>query len=204
MIPKALVSSVRLYLFLLISVSFICGFIYLSSSGYGQQQSVTFQNFVSNKGNFSIDYPGSWIVREKNRFDDPSEHDLRIYQGEKGDNPEYSYPKWKVNFEKSNTNVSRETELQFGSTSELLSQFTIKVIEPVSLTKYKVGGEQTGSYVIGYRGKDTGLNVGEQVLVTKHSGSLYVFSFQAYGEEFDSPELTNIREHMINSIKWTR
>lgn len=80
--------------------------------------------------------------------------------------------------------------------------FTMNVIEPVNLTKYTIAGEQTRSFIYGMKDEAASSTTGEQMLITKHNGTLYTFTFLSPAEDFDTPELSEIREHMIQSIRW--
>ena len=41
-----------------------------------------------------------------------------------------------------------------------------------------------------------------EVVTTNHNKDSYIFQFIASPDNFDNPSLTQIRQHMFNSIKW--
>jgi hypothetical protein len=80
------------------------------------------------------------------------------------------------------------------------------------MNKYKIGGEQAGAFTYVQTKKDysssdstyNGPGAAAEVVSTIHNGQYYLFQFIASSENFDNPTLTEIRQHMFNSIKWLR
>ena len=92
----------------------------------------------------------------------------------------------------------------YDSEPVIQDKFRIKNVEPINFTKYTIDGEPAGTYVSALRSISPKYEIplGEQVVVTKHNGTIYTFTFASFGDVFDSPELTKIREHMFESIRW--
>ena len=89
------------------------------------------------------------------------------------------------------------------------SDYEKRLIESANVTKYGIGGEKAGAFTYVLDSKD--YTDGEttttpvsaiEVVTTIHDGKSYIFSFFASPENFDNPTLTEIRQHMFNSIKW--
>jgi len=199
--------------------SLIFGLVFVPTFCYSQPQSTEyFENFVSKAGKFSIDYPISWTVSERSRFDEPNTVNLSIFNAEKF----ASLPRWDISYLQFNSSLN---SLDWRSLNTLVNSIfearpqqgnpslhpTIRVIEPINLTKYVVDGEPAGSYIHAIRYNTSGLNVGEQTVIlnvgeqtviTIHNNTAYTLVFNSLADEFDSPELTKIREHMIESMRW--
>jgi hypothetical protein len=150
-------------------------------------------------GKFSIEYPLSWTVRERSRFDEPNAVNLSLF------NAEDVLPRWDISYHTlSNKTLAEIVNYFFNARPQLgkPSTYTIRVVEPINLTKYVVDGEPAGNYIYGIRSNVSDLNVGEQTVITIHNNTAYLLTFESLADEFDSPVTTQIREHMINSIRW--
>jgi hypothetical protein len=177
--------------------SLIFGLVLVPTFSYSQLQSnVYFDNFVSKAGKFSIDYPKSWTIKEKNRFDEPDAVNLTIYK-EGG-----TFAEWRITFGQSNISVPEVVQLMYDRDPG--NKFITRNVEPINLTKYTIDGEAAATYISAYKSisPEYDIPIGAQVVVTKHNGTIYAFQFASFSDEFDSPELTNIREHMLESIRW--
>ena len=197
----------------------ICGLVPLPPICYSLPvANVVFDKFVSTNGKFSIEYPLSWTVRERSRFDEPNTVNLSIYNAQ----DEFTLPRLDISYYQFNSSLN---PLDWRSLHTLVNSIfedrpqqgnpslhpTIRVIEPINLTKYVVDGEPAGSYIYGIRYNTSGLNAGEQTVIlnageqtvtTIHNNTAYTLIFNSLADEFDSPVTTQIREHMINSIRW--
>jgi hypothetical protein len=75
------------------------------------------------------------------------------------------------------------------------------------VTKYEIDGEKAGAFTFVIDSKEY-VNpvpvVTIEVVSTIHNGKGYVFQFMSKKDNFDNPTLTDIRQHMFNSIKWLR
>jgi hypothetical protein len=194
--------------------SLMFGLLLVPTFSYSQPQSnAHFENFVSKAGKFSIDYPGSWTVKEKNRFDEPNTVNVSIFNAEE----EFSLPRWDISYLGpigSNTSLAEIVNYFFNDRPQRGDPSlhpTIRVIEPINLTKYVIDGESAGSYIYGIRYNTSDLKVGEQTVILKvgeqtvitiHNNTAYTLVFNSLADEFDSPVTTQIREHMINSVRW--
>ena len=63
---------------------------------------VVFEKFVSTNGKFSIEYPISWTVRERTRFDEPNTVNLSIFNAEE----EFSLPRWDISYYQFNSSLN--------------------------------------------------------------------------------------------------
>lgn len=80
--------------------------------------------------------------------------------------------------------------------------FETRLIEGVNTSKYKIGGENAGSFITVFEEKDGDYKDAYEWVVTIHNNQLYQFQFMSHAEVFDSQRVTEIRKHMFDSIKW--
>jgi hypothetical protein len=80
--------------------------------------------------------------------------------------------------------------------------FENRLIEGVDTSRYKIGGENSGSFITVFEEKDGDYKDVYEWVVTIHNNQLYQFTFMSHAEVFDTPRVTEIRKHMFDSIKW--
>jgi hypothetical protein len=169
--------------------------------------------YTNSKFGFSIEYPNTWKVQEKqNRFEKGS--DLAIESNESIFNPNngkftFSYV--------GKTPFNDVTVLTNIAANEMVANFEAgyekRLIESPDIQKYKIGGQEAGAFTYVLEKKDYSsdttssyntLGTAAEVVNTIHNGQAYIVQFIASAENFDNPILTQIRQHMFNSIKWLR
>ena len=178
----------------------------MASLSYGQQQhrpNMSFDNYVSSKGDFSIDYLANWTIKEKNRFDAPEYPNLIIANGDS----RYGSPRLHISFAQTNASTLELVERMFDRDAKI-DALKPNVVESINLTKYNIDGEQAGTYIYSalfkiHRGSSE-IPIDSQTIVTTHNGMIYAFTFLAPGDEFDLLGFTKVKERMIDSIKWLR
>jgi hypothetical protein len=84
-----------------------------------------------------------------------------------------------------------------------------RLIEGANTTRYQIDGERSGAFTYVLDKKDftsgettTTPDSAIEEVATIHDGKEYIFSFVASPENFDNPTLTQIRQHMFDSIRW--
>jgi hypothetical protein len=164
--------------------------------------------YTNDKFGFSVEYPPSWIISEKqNRFESGVE--AAIESPDLGGSNYGSF----VLADASPSATSNIRILTNLFVNEVIGGFDAdyekRLIERANLTKYKFSGERTGAFTYVLDRKD--FTDGEttttpvtaiEVVTAIHDGKSYLFSFLASTENFDNPTLSEIRQHMFNSIKW--
>jgi len=162
--------------------------------------------YTNNKFGFSIEHPQSWLISEKqSRFE--SGVDLTI------ESPDISNPNHGA-FTFSNAGPTPTNNIRILMNmviNEMVGGFDLdydrRLIENANITRYKIDGENAGAFVIVLDSKELGDSTpvpvtAAEIVMTIHNGKSYLFQFMSRTEDFDSPSLTGIRQHMFNSIKW--
>ena len=94
---------------------------------------------------------------------------------------------------------------------EIVGEFDVdyerRLIDDANVTKYKIDNEQAGvfTYVLDSKDLDDTTSIpvtAAEVVTTIHDGEVYIFQFIASPDKFDNPIVTQIRQHMFNSIRW--
>jgi hypothetical protein len=170
---------------------------------------IQWANYTNDKFGFGVEYPQSWIIEERqNRFENTVETAI-IAPGTKSDT------NWgRFNFE----NASPSTTSNIRVLTNLLMDAAIggfdvdydgRLIEAANTTRYQLGGERSGAFTYVLDKKDftggettTTPDSAIEEVATIHDGKEYIFSFVASPENFDNPTLTQIRQHMFDSIRW--
>jgi hypothetical protein len=79
-------------------------------------------------------------------------------------------------------------------------------IENANFTRYTLDGERAGSFVSVLQDKDDEISLGtaSEAVIAVHNGSGYILQFLSSAEYFDTPTITDIRQHTFNSVKWLK
>jgi hypothetical protein len=93
-----------------------------------------------------------------------------------------------------------DSYLEYASSQS--DDFEARLIEGVDISRYKIGGENSGSFITVFEEKDGDYKQVYEWVVTIHNNQLYQFKFMSEAEVFDTPRVTEIRKHMFDSIKW--
>jgi PsbP-like protein len=200
-----------LFLFTITSVSLILSLqtIYPQTSGTNSTRStpadsqIQWKVYVNDKFGFTVEYPQFWIIDEKqNRFEYRPE--LLISSPELS-NPDYGQFGFTSAPPSPTDNITLMTDLSAENTINSVYG-EMRLIEDTNVTRYKIDGEKAGAYIYVLDERDSVTEskpvVAAEVVVTIHNGKAYMFQFLARPSNFDSPTLTEIRQHMFNSIKW--
>jgi len=195
-----------------ISIFFSLQTIYAQTSNPNSTQTNNTTNqtqwkvYTTNKFGFSIQYPQSWTISEKqNRFESGVE--LTI------ESPDISDPnRGAFNFVSSGPTPTNNIRILTNIIiDELVGGFDVdydrRLIENANITRYKIDGENAGAFLFVTDSKELGDRTpvpvtAAEVVMTIHNGKSYFFQFISSPETFDNPILTDIRQHMFNSIKW--
>jgi hypothetical protein len=158
---------------------------------------VEFSNYTNDKINIQLEYPTGWkIIEKESRFD--SGPDVMI--------ADYSLSK-NINI------VAPDTPSGFDFGTEELTDLTLtavtrqydkeyKTIESPSLTT--IDDEEAGTFLITEQDKydDYAVKYAKQAWIVPKDNKSYVFTFISSSSVFDDPENVEIRDHLINSIKF--
>jgi hypothetical protein len=160
--------------------------------------------YNSSKLGFSIEYPSTWDVHEKqSRFEQGT--DLTISSPDPF-SPLGGQFDASVIGKSPTTNVMMLTNTAINEI--VVDYFDVdyekRLIENANLTRYTIDGERAGTFVSVLQDKEDDLNLGtaSETVVTVHNGTGYILQFFNSAENFDTPETTDIRQHMFESIKW--
>jgi hypothetical protein len=170
---------------------------------------IQWANYTNDKFGFSVEHPLSWIIEERqNRFENTVETAI-IAPGTKSD------PNWgRLNFvyasPSTTTNIRVLTNLLMDAA---IGGFDVtydgRLIEGANTTRYQIGGERSGAFTYVLDKKDftggettTTPDSAIEEVATIHDGKEYIYSFVASPENFDNSALTQIRQHMFDSIRW--
>lgn len=163
---------------------------------------IQWNTYNSSKLGFSIEYPASWAVYEKqSRFEQGT--DLRI------SSPILTEGRFDVVVIDSPPTRNLQVLTNFAIQTLVIDYYNLdyemRLIENSNFTRYSIDGERSGSFVSLLQDKEQGLYLGtaSEVVVTLNGNKGYILQFVIGAENFDTPKTTEIREHMFNSIKWT-
>jgi hypothetical protein len=171
-----------------------------------QIQNITWKTYSNSKFGFSIEYPLSWVIKEKtNRFEPGLDLEIKF----SGDPSNSSYGKFTFNGGKPTLIDDIATVTELGKKQSLDNNFYVNyephLVEDVNISKYVIDGEKSGSFTYSTStiGSDYA-SLGSEIVDTIHNGDLYIFQYIANANHFDDIQNTAIRTHMFNSIKWLR
>jgi hypothetical protein len=185
-----------------------------STSGIEPDKAIEWKNYNSTASGLSIDYPSTWKIQDKqNRFEEscsncPEGTDLEInsFANVSGEirplDPVFMKFAVLIEPEVPDRNITTLTTGLMDSDLEPTEDFENRLIEGVETSRYKIDGENSGSYITVVEEKDGDYKQVYEWVVTIHNNQLYRFTFISDTEVFDTPRVTEIRKHMFDSIKW--
>lgn len=171
------------------------------------QSNLHWKNFTSSNFGIAIEYPQTWqVIQKQNRFEEGPDITFEPADGNILNSGYASFSIGSVGkapFD--NVKVLANIGLK-----AILDDFDVdyerRMIENVNTEKYTIGGEKAGSFTYVEKSTDPDTEylpgIGIEMVNAVHNGQSYIFSFKSSTDFFDSPEVTEIREHMFNSIKW--
>jgi hypothetical protein len=184
---------------LLVSVAILIGMVLSTVVIFDESYAVSYSNYTSDKYQIQFQYPTDWqLTEKKTRFDEGT--DLQIQS--------FTYPNGQILIETVNltdTGSSSFNEFVYDAYKEAITtdySKEYKVIEqPTFLT---IDGQQAGTFL--YTSKDkyeeNAVRVATQIWVVGVGDRAYLIWFTNTPSNFDKPEVTEIRDHFINSIKF--
>lgn len=171
-----------------------------------QIQNITWKTYSNSKFGFSVEYPSSWVIKEKtNRFEPGLDLEIKF----NGDPSNSSYGKFTFNGGKPTLIDDIATVTELGKKQSIDNNFygnnEPHLVEDVNISKYVIDGEKSGSFTYSTStiGSDSAL-LGAEIVDTIHNGNLYIFQYVANANHFDNIQNAAIRTHMFNSIEWLR
>lgn len=179
-----------------------------------QAQDIQWKNHNNTILGLSVDYPSMFIVQEKqDRFEEGAPLIIQSYlEGPNGTttftSPTFTSPD--IVFFQADLDLMASTNQADKNITTLatsLLERTIdyqsvreSIIEGVNTTRYKIGGEDAGSFITVTRIDSN--NLASEYVVTVHNNQVYTFKFMTPSKEFDTPRISDVRKHMFDSIRW--
>jgi hypothetical protein len=192
-----------------------------STSGIEPDEAIEWKNYNSTASGLSIDYPSTWNIQDKqNRFEETCSNctegiDLTIdsFVNVSGIihllDPDFMSFAVITHPEVPDRNITTLTTtimdglLESDKTQIDSQDFENRLIEGVNTSRYKIGGENAGSFITVFEEKNNDYKDAYEYVVTIHNNRVYQFSFMSSpAGVFDTPRVTEIRKHMLDSIKW--
>jgi hypothetical protein len=100
----------------------------------------------------------------------------------------------------SNSNIMNVTrEFQDANLNKSVGE---ELIKPAQISNYTIDEALAGEYAKTFKGSQTNITIDLQVLYVIHKGKVYGLAFSGVPSEMNKAETKQIRDHMINSIKW--
>ena len=171
------------------------------------QSNLYWKNFTSSNLGLAIEYPQTWqVIQKQNRFEEGPDITFEPADGSILDSNYASFSIGSLGIAPfDNVKVLANIGLK-----SLLDDFDVdyerRMIENVNTEKYVIDGEKAGSFTYVEESTDPDTEylpgIGIEMVNTVHNGQYYIFSFKSSTDFFDTPEVTKIRQHMFNSIKW--
>ena len=158
-------------------------------------EAVPLDNWTTYMNNdISFDYPSDWEVEEKqNRFDTAA--DVSVSDGSakffvlKLDNAKSKL--FKSFGLADSVKALEEAAARDGSTN---------IIEETDVTKYKIGGERTGTFLSTKTDETDPYAL--QIFIVSHNGKTYSLGFRETTSTFDDPETQSILNKIVQSFKF--
>ena len=164
-----------------------------SASSSSSTEWITYKN---EKIGFAFDYPTGWDLEEKqNRFETTT-MDAAVSNGETRFEIVKALDRSDNNPLKPFT-MQRDTEKLEESIGKLPGN---TVIEHADTSKYEIGGERTGSFLVA--SSDGASQQAIQTFFVVHDGDGYMLNFRDSTETFDSPETQNTLNKILTSFKF--
>jgi hypothetical protein len=176
---------------------------------------IEWNNHNSTLLGLSIDYPSTWNIQEKqNRFEEGIVYlEIDSFVNVSGrinlvdpDFMRFSILTIPLHEVMDTTKITTLTTTMMDDHIEYANSieddFEIRLIEGISTSRYKIGGENAGSYITVFEEKDSDYKDAYEFVITVHNNRIYQFSFMSHAGVFDTQRVTEIREHMFDSIKW--
>ena len=187
-------------------IIFVVFFITISSSEFSYAQTtneIEWKNHTSPHHKLSLEYPADWVLEEgkESRFDGYKELTVNDYDPVTGKHLSFSVS----NVDMPEGPIAKlEADKDSNDNRDADGIIQTKIIEDIQPYENKIDGEDAYSLLSAMTfGSDTEAGNAGLELTTFHNGQGFVFFFFTIPAKlFDDPKITEIREHMINSIKW--
>jgi hypothetical protein len=181
---------------LIIGICVISGFLAIAISG--NAFGIQYSNHTSEKYQVQFQYPTNWYLTEKaSRFDEGTDISVRTFTN----------PAGLIMFQYINaTDEGDFTELFYRAYKQAISSDyskEYKVIEQPSFLT--IDGHKAGTYLYTTKDKyeDDAVTMARQDWIVTAGDHFYLILFGALPNVFDTPELTEVRDHLIKSIHFT-
>jgi len=159
-----------------------------------------YSNYTSDKYKIQFQYPSNWLIEEKtNRFEEGS--DVMI------SNNNVASGRIGISFFDDLLEAFGTTNLQSATNDlhkDLLNSFTYDYRTIESPTFLNIDGQKFGTFLLTAKQKyeTDPFRGAQQFWITMVGNNGYMINFISTPEAFDSPENTEIRDHLIKSIKF--
>ena len=160
-----------------------------------------YKNYTSQKYQIQFEYPSTWMLEEKtNRFDEGLDISITSAGGAGLDVIAIGYTEDLIGGYGTTDLRSAVTDFLNGMSSDYTKEF--RTIESPSFVT--IDGHNSGTFLFTAKEKyeTSPYTAATQVWITFLDGRGYVFTFLSSPTNFDSPENTEIRDHLIKSVKF--
>ena len=185
--------------FKILCIPLIVGLVLIVVGQFDVSFATMYSNYTSDKNHIQFQFPAEWKIKEKmNRFDE-------------GPDVQVVSPTPKDGFMTLNvldSNFSQGVDIKTATDNVLEGSITMnnspedyRVIEYPSFIKIS---KEAGTYLYTRKDKigDTTIEMANQVWTIKTPNAGYILDFSATTDVFDSPAVTDVRDHLIKSIKF--
>lgn len=166
----------------------------------GQSLPVQYTNYTSDKYQIEFQYPSNWTLAEKtNRFEEGSDVSITDDKIGRGD-MSIGYIDDLLTYYGSTDLETAVTNLHKGLIDDY--QYDYRTIESPSFST--IDNHKTGSFLVTFEKKyeTDPIKGAAQWWITFVGNHAYLFNFISTPETFDSVEYTQVRDHLIKSIKF--
>jgi hypothetical protein len=174
-----------------------------------QAQDIQWKNHNNTILGLSVDYPSMFIVQEKqDRFEEDAPLIIQSYlEGPTGTttftSPDIVFFQADLDLMASTNQADKNiTTLATSLLERTIDYQSVResIIEGVNTTRYKIGGDDAGSFITVTRIDSN--NLASEYVVIVHNNQVYTFKFMTPAIEFDTPRMSDVRKHMFDSIRW--
>ena len=175
-----------------------------SQTSFGQYSFINttnFANYTSPVLGITLKVPTDWTVIDKeNRFEDtifqinPIDPNAEFYRLMIFDT--------NIDLEKLLHEMGLENYTKWGLNS-MASNANVTIFEDVNMTKYKIGGYESGAFLYTTKYPNGNVTVVRDIGVDK-DGDLFHITFQGPPETFDSPKSQELMNYILDSITFNK
>ena len=174
------------------------------TSGQGVPQP-EYKTYVVDKCGVSLAYPSNWISEVKTgRFDIEHMDESVVKDGLNGV-PQFSVLPCDDSVFRYMSLETMASALRNTLVSSYNAGFETSLVDDVHIVSSLIDGQDTAVFALAVK-YTNGVtpNTGIEIYVTLHNNSKYAFSYYDFATDFDSTQSKNIRDKILQSIKFIR